>query len=225
MRARHPARLVPRPAGRRRPGGLLHRPAAPRRLHRLRARLALTALTRGDRFATAYTVAACEVGRDAARRLRLPEEVQHSVYHIYEEWRGGGACRPGLAVEAVRRRGGGMIEPWMAARFVDRAEALLGEVDDPDPRALVLEAERGRSSSRSERASTPWPGHGRASSSACAGSWTGSRRSWPPGPPGRTASSGRGCPRCGRPRRTGRRPPRRWPRSRSGPGVPGRRGR
>ena len=52
-----------------------------------RARLALATFTRGGRFATAYTVAACEVGRDAARRLRLPEEVQRGVYHVYEEWR------------------------------------------------------------------------------------------------------------------------------------------
>ena len=55
-----------------------------------RARLVLTALARGDRFGTDFTTAACEVGRDAARRLDLPEEVQRSVYHVYEEWRGGG---------------------------------------------------------------------------------------------------------------------------------------
>jgi hypothetical protein len=55
-----------------------------------RARLALTTFTRGNRFGEAYTTAACEVARDAARRLRLPEAVQRSVYHVYEEWRGGG---------------------------------------------------------------------------------------------------------------------------------------
>jgi HD-GYP domain-containing protein (c-di-GMP phosphodiesterase class II)/DNA-binding CsgD family transcriptional regulator len=134
-----------------------------------RARLALTAVTRGSRFGKAYTTAACEVGRDAARRLRLPGGVQRSVYHVYEEWRGGGvpaglagddlpvgsrlARLTGiavlfdtiggveLAVDAVRRRGGGMLDPWMAGRFADRAEALLGEIDTTDPRALVLEAE------------------------------------------------------------------------------------
>ncbi|HEV2823818.1 MAG TPA: hypothetical protein VG035_01225, partial [Actinomycetota bacterium] len=46
-----------------------------------RARLALATLTRGNRFGTAYTTAACEVGRDAARRLGLPETVQRGVYH------------------------------------------------------------------------------------------------------------------------------------------------
>jgi HD-GYP domain-containing protein (c-di-GMP phosphodiesterase class II) len=134
-----------------------------------RARLALTALTRGSRFGTAYATAACEVGRDAARRLRLPEAVQRSVYHVYEEWRGGGdpaglagddlpvgsrlARLTGiavlfdtvggvdLAVDAVRRRSGGTLDPWMAGRFVDRAGALLGEVNAGDPRALVLEGE------------------------------------------------------------------------------------
>ena len=134
-----------------------------------RARLALATFTRGGRFATAYTVAACEVGRDAARRLRLPEEVQRGVYHVYEEWRGGGDPAGlagddlplgsrvarltgiavlfdtiggvGMAVDAVRRRGGDMLDPWMAGRFVDRAEALLGEVNATDPRALALAAE------------------------------------------------------------------------------------
>ncbi len=95
--------------------------------------------------------------------------MQRSVYHVYEEWRGGGvpaglagddlpvgsrlARLTGiavlfdtiggveLAVDAVRRRGGGMLDPWMAGRFADRAEALLGEIDTTDPRALVLEAE------------------------------------------------------------------------------------
>jgi HD-GYP domain-containing protein (c-di-GMP phosphodiesterase class II) len=136
---------------------------------RERARLALAALARGSRFEAAYTTAACEVGRDAARRLRLPAEVQRSVYHVYEQWRGGGvpaglagddlpvgsrlARLTGVAVlfdtigglkaaaDAVRRRSGGMLDPAMAARFLDRAEALLGEVNAADPRVLVLEAE------------------------------------------------------------------------------------
>ena len=109
------------------------------------------------------------MGRDAARRLRLPEEVQRGVYHVYEEWRGGGDPAGlagddlplgsrvarltgiavlfdtiggiGMAVDAVRRRGGDMLDPWMAGRFVDRAEALLGEVNATDPRALALAAE------------------------------------------------------------------------------------
>jgi hypothetical protein len=33
-----------------------------------------------------------------------------------------------------------MLDPWMVGRFVDRAEALLGEVNATDPRALALAA-------------------------------------------------------------------------------------
>ena len=134
-----------------------------------RARLAAATLARGNRFGTAYTTAACEVGRDAARRLGLPETVQRGVYHVYEEWRGGGdpaglagdeipagsrlarltgiavlfdtAGGAELAADAVRRRGGGMLDPELAARFADHAEALLGEVNASDPRAMVLEGE------------------------------------------------------------------------------------
>ncbi|MFW6205139.1 MAG: HD domain-containing phosphohydrolase, partial [Actinomycetota bacterium] len=134
-----------------------------------RAKLAFTALTRGNSFGHAYTTAACEVGRDAARRLGLPETVQRSVYHGYEFWRGGGAPA-GLggddipvasriarltgiaalcdtvggtdaAVEAIRRRGGGMLDPHLAAHFADRGPALLDELNATDPRAEVLEAE------------------------------------------------------------------------------------
>jgi response regulator RpfG family c-di-GMP phosphodiesterase len=87
--------------------------------------------------------------------------VQRGVYHVYEEWRGGGdpaglagddipagsrlARLTGIAVlfdtvggvelaaDAVRRRGGGMLDPEMAARFADQAEVLLGEVNASDP--------------------------------------------------------------------------------------------
>jgi HD-GYP domain-containing protein (c-di-GMP phosphodiesterase class II)/DNA-binding CsgD family transcriptional regulator len=134
-----------------------------------RARLAVATVTRGGRFERGFTTAACEVGREAARRLGLPGAVQRSVYHVYEEWRGGGfpaglagddlpvgsrlARLTGiavlfdtlggveLAVEAVRRRGGGMLDPELAGRFADQAGALLGEVNAGDPRALALEAE------------------------------------------------------------------------------------
>ena len=134
-----------------------------------RALLAFTAVTRGRRFATAYTTAACEVGRAAARRLDLPETVQRSVYHVYEMWQGQGgpaglagddipiasrvARLAGIAVlfdtiggldlarDAVRRRSGGMLDPHVAAHFADRAPALLGEVNATDARSAVLAAE------------------------------------------------------------------------------------
>jgi HD-GYP domain-containing protein (c-di-GMP phosphodiesterase class II) len=134
-----------------------------------RAVLAFTAVTRGSRFGDAYTTAACEVGRAAARRLGLPEAVQHSLFHVYELWQGGGI--PGglageeipvgsrvarltgiavlfdtiggteLAVNAVRRRGGGMLDPRLAEHFVERAAGLLDELNAVDVRAAVLDAE------------------------------------------------------------------------------------
>ncbi|HEX7189202.1 MAG TPA: HD domain-containing phosphohydrolase [Actinomycetes bacterium] len=134
-----------------------------------RAQLVVTAITRGSRFGKAFTTAACEVGRDAARRLHLPDEVQRSVYHVYELWQGGGvpaglarddipvASRiarltgiavlfdtiggADVAVDAVRQRGGGMLDPQMASHFAARAEVLLGELTATDPRSAVLEAE------------------------------------------------------------------------------------
>lgn len=134
-----------------------------------RARLAFTAITRGKRFGEAYTEASCEVGRHAARRLGLDEQIQRSIYHVYELWRGGGvpaglegedvpvasriARLAGIAVlfdtlggvetatEAVRRRGGGMLDPELAESFVIRSEALLGELNAGDPRTIVLDAE------------------------------------------------------------------------------------
>ena len=135
-----------------------------------RARVALTMLTeQGKRFGKAYDTAACEVGRDAARRLGLSGAVQRSIYHSFEWWHGGGVpagltgedIPPGarlagvtatavlfdtiggveLAVDAVRKRSGGILDPRMVERFAARAPALLGEVDAADPQAFVVEWE------------------------------------------------------------------------------------
>lgn len=134
-----------------------------------RVLLTLTSLARGRRFGKSYDTASCEVGRDAARRLRLPDEVQHGVYHSSEWWNGGGAPDGvaggdiplaarvaavssvavlfdsvdgvGLAVDAVRRRSGGILDPQITDHFARRAEALLGEVNATDPAELVLAAE------------------------------------------------------------------------------------
>jgi HD-GYP domain-containing protein (c-di-GMP phosphodiesterase class II) len=136
---------------------------------RERVRVALVALTRGKRFGQAYDTASCEVGRDAARRLGLSETVQRSVYHSSEWWNGGGAPMglagddipmgarlaalssitvhldamggSELAVEAARRRGGGILDPELAGAFAERAEALLGELRGSDPAYLVAATE------------------------------------------------------------------------------------
>lgn len=132
-------------------------------------RVVVSSLTTGRQFGHSFDTASCEVGRDAARRLRLAPQVQHSIYHSSEWWNGGGAPDglsgddipvgariAGLtsvavlfdslggsevAVDAVRRRSAGMVDPDLADHFVRRGHDLLGEVDAADPYDLVLAAE------------------------------------------------------------------------------------
>lgn len=136
---------------------------------REQVRLVFATVTRGRRFAAEYATVACEVGRDAARRLGLPEEVQRSIYHSYESWDGGGVPDGrsgeevplgarlavlasvaahfdtlggiGSAVDAVRKRAGISLDPELAERFADRAGDLLAELKGQDPRELVLVGE------------------------------------------------------------------------------------
>jgi HD-GYP domain-containing protein (c-di-GMP phosphodiesterase class II) len=134
-----------------------------------RLRLALATLTRGVRHGEAFATTACEVGRDAARRLGLPVEVQRSVYHSYEWWNGGGVpaglrgeeipagARVAVlatvavtfeiaggvesAVEAVRQQRGGILDPQMVEHFTKRAAELFGTMHANDPRELLLAVE------------------------------------------------------------------------------------
>jgi HD-GYP domain-containing protein (c-di-GMP phosphodiesterase class II)/DNA-binding CsgD family transcriptional regulator len=134
-----------------------------------RLRLTAVALSRGGRWGTEFTTAACEVGRDSARRLGLSDSVQSSLFHVYDLWRG--RTRPGephgpdipfgarvarltgvavlfhllggrdSAVGAVRRRSGGMLDPGLVAHFVDHAKDWLAETEIADVTAEVLAAE------------------------------------------------------------------------------------
>jgi HD-GYP domain-containing protein (c-di-GMP phosphodiesterase class II) len=134
-----------------------------------RLRPAVSAVARGPALGRAYDTVTCEVGRDAARRLGLPDEVQRSIYHSAEWWNGrgapcglaGGEIPVGarlvaltsaavlleaiggteLAVEAIRRRGGGMIDPGLADHYARHADTLHAQIAGTDPYELVLEAE------------------------------------------------------------------------------------
>jgi len=134
-----------------------------------RARLAFAALTMGSRWGERFTTTACELGRDTAHRLQLPAEVQLSLFHVYDMWRGrnrpegrgGGDIPigsrtarlvgiavlfdsiggPDLAIEAVRRRSGGMLDPSLGAYLVDHALQWLADLAARDPRDVVLELE------------------------------------------------------------------------------------
>jgi HD-GYP domain-containing protein (c-di-GMP phosphodiesterase class II) len=135
----------------------------------VRARLALTVLTRISRWGDQFTTSACEVGRDAARRLELPEGVRTGLFHVYDMWRGERRPRAlagdeipvsariarltgiavmfesvggtDLAIEAVRTRAGGMLDPSLVARFTEHARSWFGELADADVHAFVLDAE------------------------------------------------------------------------------------
>ncbi len=132
-------------------------------------RLTVAAMARGTRFGANFSTAACEVGRATARRVGLPETVQQALYHVYELWNGGGAPArlvgddipvparvtrlagiaalfdslggTDLAVAAVSRRAGGLLDPALADLFGREATALLAELNAGDVRDLVLAAE------------------------------------------------------------------------------------
>ena len=127
-----------------------------------RVRLGLTLVTKGERWGEAYTTTACEVGRDAARRLGLPTAVQNSLMHVYDLWRDQGDGIPigariarltGIAatfdsiggadgsLAAVRRRRGGMLNPAVVDAFLAHGRDWLGDLADDDPTAAALAAE------------------------------------------------------------------------------------
>jgi HD-GYP domain-containing protein (c-di-GMP phosphodiesterase class II)/DNA-binding CsgD family transcriptional regulator len=145
------------------PGMLAGRP--------LSERLRLTAVTlaKGRRIGVESTTAACEVGRDAARRLGLSTEIQHSLYRSYEWWNGKGvpdgiegdaiplgarlaavsstaslldttADRARVA-EVVRSGSGALFDPELAHHLDVHLDELLDELAAQDPHELVLEAE------------------------------------------------------------------------------------
>jgi HD-GYP domain-containing protein (c-di-GMP phosphodiesterase class II) len=134
-----------------------------------RARAATFIVTHGKRFGRRHETASCEVARETARRLGLPGSLQRALYEIHEWWSGGGAPR-GLkgeeialpariarvagdaalfddigdvdfAVDALRRRAGGMLDPSIVRVFIANARPLLAHASVGDPRERILEVE------------------------------------------------------------------------------------
>lgn len=134
-----------------------------------RARVVAFAVTRGSVFGRRYATATCEVASATARRLELPVLVQESVYHVFEWFNGKGAPAglrgdaiplparvarvaamaaffdslggSELAVEALRRRAGGLLDPAIVAAFAANAAELLAEASVGDPRRMLLDLE------------------------------------------------------------------------------------
>jgi HD-GYP domain-containing protein (c-di-GMP phosphodiesterase class II) len=132
-------------------------------------RIAFAELTSGSRVSRQYATAACEVGRTTARRLGLPATVQRGLHEVYEMWNGSGGARglkgdaialpariaqlaatavhfdalggPEVALGAVRKQAGGVLDPDLAAAFATAPTELLGAAAADDLHAAALDAE------------------------------------------------------------------------------------
>ncbi len=133
-----------------------------------RARVLATTVRTSKKVDAVAPVATCEVARDAARRLGLPDSVRNSLFHFAAMWNGKGypatsgeaiplstrithiastavlfAFQAGAdaAVVAVRRRSGGQLDPGLCDVFLSRAPELLEDLDVVDAYEQVLAAE------------------------------------------------------------------------------------
>ena len=134
-----------------------------------RVRAAAFIVIRGQAFGKRYETATCEVARETARRLGLPATVQRALYEAHEQWRGGGGPKglkgdeialpsriarvgieaarwddiggPEMAVAALGRRAGGILDPSFVDVFIQNAPAILAGASAGDPRERILEVE------------------------------------------------------------------------------------
>ena len=140
-------------------------PGLARATGRSKAGAAVRMLTAGRKLDAAGPAATCEVARDTARRLGLPEPVQDSLFHVTARWDGRGypahageaiplgarvmhmastavmfalQGEAGAAVAEVRRRAGTYLDPALATAF---SADLLAGIEEIDAHAAVLDAE------------------------------------------------------------------------------------
>ncbi|TME39413.1 MAG: HD domain-containing protein [Chloroflexi bacterium] len=111
----------------------------------------------------------CEVGAAMVRRLELAPVVQQALQQVFERWDGKGSPHrlagerlvlpvrfaqvatvaavfwrwggPGAAIATVKQRGGAMLDPWVAAGFLQYSTALLAELETADVLQALLLAE------------------------------------------------------------------------------------
>ena len=136
-----------------------------------RVRAATFIITRGRPFGRRFDTSNCEVARETARRIGLPQSVQRSLYHVHEWWNGRGVPRgiegdeipissrvarlatdadlfhelggADLAVDELKRRAGTIFDPTIVDLFARNAAAILEAATAGDPRDDVIEAEPG----------------------------------------------------------------------------------
>jgi HD-GYP domain-containing protein (c-di-GMP phosphodiesterase class II) len=134
-----------------------------------RARTAAFIVARGREHGRSYCATVCEVAKETARRIDLPEGVQSALLQIKEAWNGAGNPRGlrgeeilvpariaslaseatlfydlggvDLAVQAVSRRAGSLLDPTLVDDFVANAAELLEAAAAGDPREAILAAE------------------------------------------------------------------------------------
>lgn len=133
-----------------------------------RTRVLTTTLRSMRKVDAVAPAATCEVARHAARRLGLPEPVQHALNHAFTMWNGKGYpslsgeeiplstrvmhvalvavlfllhAGPDAAVTEVRRRSGSYLDPGLVDVFLSQAEELLIEVDTVDAYQAALDIE------------------------------------------------------------------------------------
>ena len=144
-------------------------PAVTRGLPRSRRQeLSQRITTDGPAFGRYEDTASCEVGRDTARRLELPESTQTVLHQMFEWFDGGGvqgragddippAARvarvasdavvfggiggPDLAVDALRRRAGVLLDPEVVEGFCADAGDFLAEAMTGEPRQRIIAVE------------------------------------------------------------------------------------
>jgi len=134
------------------------------------ARIRATAFiaVRGRALGRRYDTTVCEVGRETAKRIKLSGGVQGALYQVKEWWNGGGnplglkgdeIVLPAriakvaadaalfsdlggtrLALDALGRRAGGMLDPSLVAELA-ADPAVLAEAGAGDLRQRLLESE------------------------------------------------------------------------------------
>lgn len=132
-------------------------------------RVVVATLVGGERFGRAFATARCEVNRETARRLGLPDPVRRALHESAEAWSGRGGAHglrgddisiaarigaasatvarfdaiggPQAAAEVMRRRAGGELDPAVCAAFTEGAVEILAEAHAGDPRDALLDTE------------------------------------------------------------------------------------
>lgn len=134
-----------------------------------RDRLGTAIITSGPSFGRLYDTASGEVARQTARRIGLPLSTQRALHEVAESWRGDGAPQglkgeeialparivraaseaaffddigsAEIAVEALRKRAGGVLDSSIVDAFTRDAADLLSDANVGDPRERLLEVE------------------------------------------------------------------------------------